>query len=89
MLPYHCLRWLLTVRCLLHVQVEELVAGSNTGKSPQLAGYYSYWEMAVFNALVLMVLRALEKLHAMLSSAKKPLFKVSMRMCTAGRLMGS
>ncbi|WIA10356.1 hypothetical protein OEZ85_010548 [Tetradesmus obliquus] len=58
-------------------KVEELVAGSNTGKSPQLAGYYSYWEMAVFNALVLMVLRALEKLHAMLSSAKKPLFKNS------------
>uniref|UniRef100_A0A383W4S5 Dynein-1, subspecies f n=1 Tax=Tetradesmus obliquus TaxID=3088 RepID=A0A383W4S5_TETOB len=57
-------------------KVEELVAGSNTGKSPQLAGYYSYWEMAVFNALVLMVLRALEKLHAMLSSAKKPLFKL-------------
>jgi dynein heavy chain len=59
------------------VQVEELVAGSNTGKSPQLAGYYGYWEMAVLNALVLMVLRALEKLHAMLNSAKKPLFKVN------------
>jgi hypothetical protein len=33
--------------------------------------------MAVFNALALMVLRALEKLHTMLTSAKKPLFKVS------------
>jgi hypothetical protein len=58
------------------MQVEELVAGSNTGKSPQLAGYYGYWEMAVFNALALMVLRALEKLHTMLTSAKKPPFKV-------------
>jgi hypothetical protein len=72
----------LTKLCLLNAQVEELVAGSNTGKSPQLAGYYSYWEMAVFNALVLMVLRALEKLHTMLSSAKKPLFKVSICMST-------
>lgn len=63
--------------CCNTLQVEELVAGSNTGKSPQLAGYYSYWEMAVFNGLVLMVLRALEKLHNTLGgSAKKPLFKV-------------
>lgn len=53
------------------------MAGTNTGKSPQLAGYYQYWEMAVFNALVLMVLKALEKIHNMLSSlGKKPLFKV-------------
>lgn len=59
---------------MLCCQVEELVAGSNTGKAPQLCDYYSYWEMAVFNALVLMVLRGLEKLHSMLT--KKPLFKV-------------
>lgn len=52
------------------------MAGSNTGKAPQLCDYYSYWEMAVFNALVLMVLKGLEKLHGMLT--KKPLFKVSM-----------
>jgi hypothetical protein len=51
------------------------VAGSNTGKAPQLCDYYSYWEMAVFNALVLMVLKGLEKLHSMLT--KKPLFKAS------------
>eukprot|EP00879_Flechtneria_rotunda_P032592 GHRR01035825.1.p1 GENE.GHRR01035825.1~~GHRR01035825.1.p1 ORF type:complete len:221 (+),score=76.57 GHRR01035825.1:1552-2214(+) len=58
-------------------KVEELVAGSNTGKSPQLAGYYTYWEMAVFNALVIMVLRALEKLHSMLGGpTKRPMFKV-------------
>lgn len=50
------------------------MAGSNTGKAPQLCDYYSYWEMAVFNALVLMVLKGLEKLHSMLT--KKPLFKV-------------
>jgi dynein heavy chain len=63
------------------VQVEELVAGSNTGKAPQLAGYYSYWEMAVFNSLVMMVLRGLDKLHAMLG--KRPLFKVRV---SAGRV---
>lgn len=50
------------------------MATSNTGRAPQLAGYYTYWEMAVFNSLVLMVLRGLEKLHTML--AKKQLFKV-------------
>lgn len=58
-----------------------MVAGTNTGKSPQLTGYYGYWEMAVFNALVLMVLRALEKLHKLLrSSGNMPLFKVCFRM---------
>lgn len=66
------------------VQVEELVAGTNSGKSPQLTGYYSYWEMAVFNALVLMVLKALEKLHNMLrSSGKRPLFKVRSLPCSS------
>ena len=58
--------------------MEELVAGSNTGKAPQLCDYYSYWEMAIFNALVLMVLKGLEKLHSMLT--KKPLFKVGLKM---------
>lgn len=63
------------------MQVEELVAGSNTGKAPQLCYYYSYWEMAVFNTLVLMVLKGLEKLHSMLT--KKPLFKASNPPCCA------
>jgi hypothetical protein len=35
--------------------------------------------MAVFNALVLMVLKGLEKLHSMLT--KKPLFKASNQPC--------
>lgn len=55
-------------------QVEELVAGSNTGKAPQLGDFYNFWEMAVFNALVLMVIKGLEKLNTLLT--KKPLFKV-------------
>ena len=61
-------------------QVEELVAGTNNGRSPQLAGYYAYWEQAVFNALAVMLLRALERLHAMFGpAAKQHLFMV----CTA------
>jgi hypothetical protein len=59
-------------------QVEELVAGSNNGRSPQLAGYYSYWEQAVFNALTLMLLRGLDRLHSMFGpAANQPLFRVS------------
>jgi dynein heavy chain len=59
------------------VQVEELVAGSNNGRSPQLAGYYAFWEMAVFNALALMLLRALDRLHAAYGpAARQPLFRV-------------
>ena len=61
-------------------QVEELVAGTNNGRSPQLAGYYAYWELAVFNALAVKLLRALERLHAMFGpAAKQHLFMV----CTA------
>lgn len=72
---------------VLRMQVEELVAGSNTGKAPQLSDYYSYWEMAVFNALMLMVLKGLEKLHSML--IKKPLFKASGCKGVCVLLMGS
>jgi dynein heavy chain, axonemal len=53
------------------------VAGTNNGRAPQLAGYYAYWEQAVFNALAVMLLRALERLHGMLGpAAKQPLFRV-------------
>jgi len=27
------------------------VAGTNTGRSPQLKGYYAYWEQAIFVSL--------------------------------------
>lgn len=58
-------------------QIEELVAGSNNGRSPQLASYYFFWEQAVFNALAVMLLRGLERLHAMLGpAARQPLFMV-------------
>jgi hypothetical protein len=60
------------------LQLEELVAGTNNGRSPQLAGYYSFWEQAVFNALAVMLLRGLDRLHTMFGpAAKQPLFRVS------------
>ena len=36
----------------LLIKVEGLVVYSNTGKSPRLMHYYSYWERRVFDALI-------------------------------------
>ena len=36
----------------LLIKMEGLVVYSNTGKSPRLKHYYSYWERRVFDALV-------------------------------------
>lgn len=67
------------------LQIEELVAGTNNGRSPQLASYFFYWEQAVFNALAVMLLRGLERLHTMLGpSARQPLFRVRTRGCCMG-----
>ncbi len=41
----------------------QVVAGTNTGKSPQLASYYGFWERAIFNALNQMVLNAMNALQ--------------------------
>lgn len=51
-----------------HTQV---VAGTNTGKSPLLAGYYAYWERAIFNALNAMVSNAMNSLQQMIDSRSK------------------
>ncbi|MEW5308429.1 MAG: hypothetical protein WDW38_000392 [Sanguina aurantia] len=70
-------------------KIEEVVAGTNTGKSPQLLGYYSFWERAMFNALNAMVLNAMGGLQDMIDARgrkaehsykghrKPPLLKVS------------
>jgi hypothetical protein len=70
------------------MQVEEVVAGTNTGKSPQLASYYQYWERAIFAGLNTMVLSAMNDFHALIKACnikkakeagqapRKPLFKV-------------
>ncbi|KAF5830619.1 hypothetical protein DUNSADRAFT_14266 [Dunaliella salina] len=52
-------------------KIEEVVAGTNTGKSPQLAGYYAYWERAIFNALNAMVSHAMNNLQTMIDSRSK------------------
>ena len=36
----------------LLIKMEGLVVYSNTGKSPRLKDYYSYWERRVFDSLV-------------------------------------
>jgi len=49
----------------------QVVAGTNTGKSPQLAGYYAYWERAIFNALNAMVSNAMNNLQSMIDNRSK------------------
>lgn len=69
-------------------KIEEVVAGTNTGKSPVLLSYYGYWERAIFNSLNAMVLNAMETLQSMIDSRSKkniaekgvkkpPLFKIT------------
>ena len=58
-------------------KMEELVIGTNTGKSPDLAQYYGYWEGRVFDALNKMVLRGMTTLLSMLTEGAKPLFRIS------------
>ena len=49
-------------------KVEESVLGSNTGRSPVLAAYYSHWERAVNSAIVTMVVNGMKKLAVLLSA---------------------
>ncbi|KXZ49756.1 DHC2 protein [Gonium pectorale] len=71
-------------------KIEEVVAGTNSGKSPALAGYYAFWERAIFNALNTMVLSAMTKLQTMVDERSKhydgprrsPLFKVTVSLQT-------
>ena len=48
-------------------KVEEAVAGTNTGKSPQLAAYYQHWERAIFAALNRMVLNGMVEFHRLIT----------------------
>ena len=47
-------------------KMEEVVAGSNTGRSPKMAPYYHFWEMCVFNALNSLVLNGMDTLLLMM-----------------------
>ncbi|PRW56454.1 flagellar inner arm dynein 1 heavy chain alpha [Chlorella sorokiniana] len=54
----------------LLVKVEELVAGTSTGKSPRLAGYYAYWERRLFGAVSSMVVSGLQAFHTRLAACR-------------------
>ena len=72
--------------------MEEAVAGTNTGRSPQLKVYYAFWEQAVFRSLNKLVLNALTTFVEMLNTRsprkvvasggkpKPPLFKVAVQL---------
>jgi dynein heavy chain len=49
------------------MKVEELVAGTGTGKSPDLAIYYSYWERRFFNAITTMIVSSMGMVQALLN----------------------
>lgn len=57
-------------------KIEEVVAGTNSGKSQQMVLYYQYWERCVFNALNEMVLHSMAKLFSLMqertSKSKNP-----------------
>ncbi|KAH8092700.1 dynein light chain binding protein [Aureococcus anophagefferens] len=46
--------------------VEEVVATSNNGNSPLLAGYYKLWEKRIFNAITMMITKSLAAFQEML-----------------------
>jgi hypothetical protein len=52
-------------------KMEEVVAGSNTGRTPKLAAYYHHWEMCVFNALNTLVLNGMDALLAMMQARSR------------------
>ena len=52
-------------------KVEELIAGTNTGRSARLRGYYRHWEREMFFALNALVLNSLEDL-GVLFEARDP-----------------
>ena len=64
-------------------KVEEAVAGTNTGKSAQLRGYYHHWEKAIFFALNDLVLNSLDVIARLFDErapgrrpGASPLFKI-------------
>lgn len=52
-------------------KVEEAVAGTNTGRSPQLVSYYQHWERAIFAALNRMVLSGMMEFNRLIAIAAK------------------
>jgi dynein heavy chain, axonemal len=59
--------------------VEENTVKTNTKGSPKLARYYKYWETRIFNAISIMILRAMAAVKTIYSGTiqKKQLIKIS------------
>ena len=53
-------------------QVEEVVAGTNTGMSTSFAGYYHYWEKCIFNAITKCIISSMATFLALLQSKDRP-----------------
>ena len=49
-------------------KVEEVVAATNGGMSPQLQGYYHFWEKRIFNAITVMIVNSLATFLAMVQA---------------------
>eukprot|EP01028_Stygiella_incarcerata_P003072 TRINITY_DN1583_c0_g3_i1.p1 TRINITY_DN1583_c0_g3~~TRINITY_DN1583_c0_g3_i1.p1 ORF type:complete len:4602 (-),score=1271.77 TRINITY_DN1583_c0_g3_i1:125-13930(-) len=62
-------------------KIEEIAFNTNTGKAPQMAHFYAYWETKIFHALRRMVMMSLSTFHSMLFPKKKkvvqPLFRIT------------
>lgn len=41
----------------LLIEVERRVANTNSGKSPQLASYYAYWENRIYQVLTQLIVK--------------------------------
>ena len=53
----------------LLIKVEEIVAGVNTGRSPELSTYYLFWERRIFNAITQMILASMATFQSLLNVA--------------------
>eukprot|EP01135_Chromosphaera_perkinsii_P009070 Nk52_evm1s1607 gene=Nk52_evmTU1s1607 len=60
-------------------KAEGLIANTNTGKSPLLAPYYSFWEKNVFEGVLAFISRNLTKLLNIISGKSKNLRPVQFR----------
>lgn len=63
-------------------KIEEVVSGTNSGKSPQMMPYYQHWERSIFNALNEMVLHAMAKLFNLMQERSGT--SINDRSCNSG-----
>lgn len=59
----------------LLTKMEGLVVHTNSGRSPKLSAYYSYWEKKVYDALTKLIMSNLRRFEVALRTSK-PLFQV-------------